>query len=145
VRLPPARHILLGSVIGLVTLAVMVGLWLLGSPREARRHRLDARRVADLSQITLATDRYRTRRERLPRSLEELLQDPEVGLPSRDPATDALYEYRVLGPTTYEVCAHFERASDGGPDREADRFGGPPWPHGAGRQCFQREAREARP
>jgi len=143
-RLPPVKHILLGSVIGVVSLAVITGLWLLGSPREARRHRLDARRVADLSQITLATDHYRTRHERLPASLEELLQDPEAGLRSRDPTTGALYEYHVLGPTTYEVCAHFERASDGGPDQEADRFGGPPWPHGAGRQCFQHEAREAR-
>jgi hypothetical protein len=142
-RLPPARHILLGSVIGLVGLAVTTGLWLLGSPREARRRRLDARRVADLNQITLATDRYRTRYERLPVSLEELLRDPEVGLRSRDPTTGALYEYHVLGPTVYEVCAHFERASDGSPEQETDWFGGPGWPHGAGRQCFRREARDA--
>ena len=88
----------------------------------------------------------RVRRSKLSssRHAEELLRDPEVGLHSRDPTTDALYEYRVLGSATYEVCAHFERASDGGPDQEGDWFGGPPWPHGAGRQCFQREAREAR-
>ncbi len=139
-RVPPAKDVFLGSVIGLVGLAVISGLVLLGSPGEARTRRLDSRRVADLDEIALAANLYRTRHDRLPRSVQELSQDPDVRLRPLDPTTHEPYEYRVRDSVTFEVCAHFERASAVGPDEEPERLEGPAWTHGAGRQCFERKA-----
>ncbi len=139
-QLPPGRQLLIGFVIGLVGLAVITGLVVLGSPSEARARRLDERRVAALRRITRATNLYRTRHDRLPASLQELAQDPEVSLLARDPATGESYEYEVLGPNTYAVCARFERADSDASYQEPESVGEDAWRHGAGRQCFQREA-----
>jgi type II secretory pathway pseudopilin PulG len=138
--LPPARQIFLGVVIGVVVLAVVTGLLLLGSPGEARIRRLDERRVADLRDITSAIDLYRSRHSRLPASMEELSAEATGRFVPRDPTTRLPYEYHPLGPTTYDICARFERPTD----EESEWFGDPPWNHGAGRQCFRRETRESK-
>ena len=138
--LPRGSQLLLGSVIGLVGLAVITGLVVMGSPGEARARRLDERRVADLSRITRATDRYYSRHNRLPGSLQELAQDPEVSVPARDPATGESYEYQVLGPKTYAVCARFARADPDSSFPEPEYGTEEARRHGVGRQCFQREA-----
>jgi type II secretory pathway pseudopilin PulG len=140
-RLPPGKQLLLGLVIGLVGLAVIIGLVVVGSPSEARARRLDERRVADLRRITRATDLYRTRHDRLPESLQELAQDPEVSLHARDPATGVSYEYQVLGPNTYAVCARFERADPAASYQDPESVAEDAWRHGVDRQCFRREAR----
>lgn len=139
-RLPRGTQLLLGFVIGLVGLAIITGLVMMGSPGDARARRLDERRVADLSRITLATDGYRSRHNRLPGSLQELAQDPDMSVPVRDPATGESYEYQVLGPKTYEVCARFERTDPDSAYPEPESGTDDAWRHGAGRQCFQRQA-----
>ena len=59
---------------------------------------------------------------------------------ARDPATGESYEYQVLGPNTYAVCARFERGDADASDQEAESAAEDAWRHGAGRQCFRREA-----
>jgi hypothetical protein len=140
VRRPPGTQLIVGFVIGLVALAVISGLVVMGSPGEARARRLDERRVADLRGITRATNLYRTRHDRLPESLQELAQDPEVSVHVRDPATGESYEYQVLGPKTYAVCARFERVDPDSSYPEPASVPEDAWRHAAGRQCFQREA-----
>jgi hypothetical protein len=144
VRLPRGTQLLVGFVIGLVALAVITGLVVMGSPGEARARRLDERRVADLRGITRATDLYRSRHDRLPGSLQELARDPEVSVHVRDPATGESYEYQVKGPKTYAVCARFERADPDSSHQELESVPEDGWRHAAGRQCFQREAPEPR-
>lgn len=139
-RPPRGTQLLLGFVIGLVALAIIAGLVMMGSPGDARARRLDERRVADLSRITLATDGYRSRHNRLPGSLQELAQDPEMSVPARDPATGDAYEYQVLGPKNYELCARFERTDPDSSYPEPQSGTDDGWRHGTGRQCFQREA-----
>jgi hypothetical protein len=46
-----------------------------------------------------------------------------------DPATGAPYEYRVTGPSSFELCATFD-----GP-RDEDFMAR--WNHAAGRHCFE--------
>lgn len=139
-RLRPGKQLLLGLIIGLVGLAVITGLVVVGSPTEARARRLDERRVADLRRITRATNLYRTRHDRLPESLQALAQDPEASLHGRDPATGESYEYQVLGPNSYAVCARFERADSDASYQEPESVAEDAWRHGVGRQCFRREA-----
>lgn len=138
-RLPRGTQLLLGFVIGLVGLAIITGLVTMGSPGDARARRLDERRVADLRRITRATERYHSRLDRLPGSLQELADDAELTLPPRDPATGESYEYRVLGPKAYEVCARFERTDPDSSYPEPESGIDDAWRHGTGRQCFRRE------
>jgi type II secretory pathway pseudopilin PulG len=143
-QLPSRKDAFLGLVIGVVTVTVIGGLVMLGSPGEARVRRLDERRVADLQAIARATNVYRTRHGRLPPSLEELAQEAGMRVDLRDPTTAERYSYRTVDSLTYELCARFERVSRGGPDDEPQWGGDVSWPHGVGRQCFEREARDVR-
>ena len=125
------------AVAAIVVTAVIGGIVLLDSPAQERLRRLDERRVDDLHQLAYGVDIYWTREGHLPASLAELSEEERIARDLADPATDQLYEYRVLGDKTFELCAAFARDSgtDGRdiPDRSF-------WLHGPGRQCFQLEA-----
>ena len=58
----------------------------------------------------------------------------------KDPVTGESYEYQVLGPQTYAVCARFERADPDSSYPESESGTEDAWRHGADRHCFQREA-----
>lgn len=142
-----ARSAYWGALLTLVVVASLgVGIWIVGSPTEERERRLDARRVQDLIAISDRVQRHAKDTDALPADLASLAQHserqagrfPQVQL--RDPVTREPYEYEVLGPTTFRLCAHFGRAS-------ASRFSedgmeSDPWSHNAGRFCFEREVRK---
>jgi hypothetical protein len=130
--------VLLGASVTTVVAAVVAGLFVLGSPREERARRVDARRVVDLQAIVAATDLYWTRHSRLPASLDELNAEPGVSIKTGDPASSEFYGYQPLDSINYEVCASFERESEETSSDPAKNL----WVHGSGRQCFQLEAKE---
>lgn len=122
-----------------VVAAVVAGLVLVGSPGEARLHRLDRRRVDDLYAIIDKVNLYWARKKALPADLNALAD--EVVFEERvDPVTGAAYDYRVLTPSRYEVCATFAISCQPPNDRCWDwQYGGRSEirQHGAGEQCFQ--------
>lgn len=132
-----SRSQLAGALLAVaVAAAVAIGIWMLGSPAEARAYRLDDRRVRDLSVIARSVNLYWTRHGRLPADLTDLRREPGLQqISSSDPATSVSYEYRPLDDRRFEICARFERDS-----REPDPL--PVWTHGSGRQCFERRARK---
>jgi hypothetical protein len=132
------RHVILGFAITTVGGAIVAGLMIVGSPGDERMRRLDDRRVRDLVDITRAVNGYWTKHARLPSSLDELLESPGTAVQSRDPLTGQPYSFGVLGVTTYEVCADFQRESS---EANSDAFGRF-WSHGTGRRCFRLEAEE---
>lgn len=164
------RTIVFGAAVTAVAAAVVAGLVVLGSPAGERERRIDDRRVADLHAIAAAAELYRSRHSRLPASLDELAAEPGMRINARDPATAEVYGYRVLDSVRYEVCATFDRESDGAPGEPAaaspvvqascrachgvaavagsvnDDPGGAHlrlrdlWAHGEGRECFRRSA-----
>lgn len=114
----------------LVVAVVVVGVYLTGSPRQARVRSLDRQRIETLTQLSGAITSYRGDHNVLPASLEEVAR-AEAGIAPADlsdPESGAPYEYRATGEKTYELCARFGGPSD--PD-EAIR-----WRHGPGRACF---------
>jgi hypothetical protein len=115
------------------------GLWIAGSPGAARDRQLDDRRERDLQAIAGAIDEYWRRHESLPWNLEALESERDVPVRSiRDPQSGARYEYRILGSSTYELCASFAAASEEKPEvRAGSRF----WEHDAGRTCFEIDVR----
>ena len=129
----------IGSVIG--------GFFIVGGPAAQRNRRFDERRVSDLSVLQDQIIGYWTQKDNLPEKLDDL-RDPTRGFePPLDPETDLPYEYRVLAPLSFEMCAVFatEQKTD---DRhgiyvpqpasfakEAVSFS---WTHDKGTSCFSR-------
>lgn len=127
-----------GALTVVVAVSVAAGLFLAGSPSEERERRLDERRVGDLAGIAEAADVFWTRHGRVPATLDELTREPGSSVRGTDPETGAAYELLPGRGASFEVCARFARPSDAA--RAGDGF----WRHGAGRQCFRRDARAVR-
>lgn len=126
-------RVLFGAALAVAAIgAVGGGFLLVGSPEEARLQRLDDRRVSDLQQIQRAVSLQWTRTRHLPESIDAAVRETSAAEPLRDPTAQVPYDYRVLDGANYEVCATFDRASDGGP-YPGDAF----WSHPAGRACFR--------
>lgn len=136
-KAPAGKQIVLGVAITAVVLAVAFGLFLVDPPARQRTRRLDERRAADLRGIGEAVDLFYTRHERMPASLDELSGEPGVNVSAHDPSTAAPYEYRALGDRSYELCAVFGVSTAEEPEWRRGGF----WAHGAGRHCFELEAR----
>jgi hypothetical protein len=116
-----------------VTVAVVAGLRVLGSPEDERRRKLDDVRQSDLMALRGAVAEHFDRTGRLPRSLEalETRDDREVAL--ADPGGAPPYEYEVLGDSTFRLCATFDYETE----VDEARFAYDPWAHRAGRQCYR--------
>lgn len=125
-------------------LATIVGaFFLVGSPAKNRSLRMDSQRVGDLQNIQWQIINYWQTKQVMPANLE-MTKDPISGynLPT-DPVSGEAYEYKVLGPRSFELCATFELASlkiEGAKTVPVDYYGYPDenWQHEAGRTCFSR-------
>lgn len=124
----------IASALTLVVVAAMVaGILLLDSPATERLRRLDERRVADLSEVSFAIDRYWTREGVLPETLDVLALERDLAEILTDPETGVAYEYRIIDSGRYELCAAFS-------DRTAEQYSTPandPWYHESGRHCYR--------
>ena len=112
----PRIHVVFVMLSSVLVLATIVwGIRIVGSPSTARLRRLDRQRVDDLRTIhrevqSLCQDpdiKNELKRD-LPDSLDELASMARSERINRlDPLSGEAYEYRVIGPTRYEVCATF--------------------------------------
>ncbi len=112
-----------------VTLVLIASFVISGSPGEQRLVRLDELRVAHLVQLTEAFDDYWEVRDELPLKMSELLDGRRLSRMPSDPETGLAYEYEQLDPTSYQLCATFDRPS-------ASQLAVDFWIHDAGRGCF---------
>ncbi|MEX2029010.1 MAG: DUF5671 domain-containing protein [Candidatus Paceibacterota bacterium] len=93
----------------LVVLVIWFSFSVMGSPAKQRLLRLDDRRVADLQSIQWQVINFWQQKEKLPTNLQELT-DPLSGysLPVEPEFEKGkMYEYNVLGPLKFELCATF--------------------------------------
>lgn len=139
------RALLIGLAVFFVVL-VIVGIYLAGSPREARAKRFDEVRVQDLNAISNAVNNYYDRNEKMPETITQLDEYNQKAfnqtLNLNDPQSAAPYEYRVVSTTTreFELCAQFNLESR--TDKRAYNPYGTNsiWDHEAGRDCFTQVA-----
>jgi hypothetical protein len=128
----------------LVVLTILAGFFIVGTPAEARKARLDTQRISDLQNIQWQVVNYWQQKERLPASIVEL-EDPISGYNNpRDPKTGELYVYRPGEGLSFTLCATFEAEGDADwgrgesmPVRAYGTLEGD-WAHGAGEACFTR-------
>jgi hypothetical protein len=127
------------KVLIVVPLAIVVGFWVAGSPAQQRDVRNDERRVEHLQTIQYhIVEEFWLNKNRLPTALAELEDDISGFDVPVDPVTRDPYEYRRLGPLSFELCATFALERTGDP-RVAKPLGETDsWDHGAGRACFER-------
>ena len=122
-----------------VAAAVVAGLFVLGSPQDERRRRLDQARVTDLIALRSAIEAHHHREGRLPDSLEELARHSPLPVRMTDPAGGRLYAYEPIDSTRFRLCAEFDFETPA----DEMRPHVPEWAHGAGRQCFSLVVRKS--
>lgn len=126
-------HAISSSVFLLVVLGL--GFVFAGSPGHQRQIRLDEERVQDLQSIEYQIGEYWRQKEALPEALTDLQRDLYYFELPVDPDTEAAYEYNVLGELSFELCAHFDRASQPALNLRNEVT---TWKHEAGDVCFER-------
>jgi len=131
-------------IVGLVALVAVGGFVAAGSPQAERIKKFDDERVGHLQNIQYEITNFWQSKERLPKDLEELKSELRGFIPPRDPESDASYEYHIIAPLKFELCATFgAEANDMQFGRtkpiSAEPFGeNTLFPHGVGRTCFER-------
>lgn len=120
------KRLFFGILSGVVVLVLGVGLFLVGSPEEARLKKIDERRIGDLKRLESAVLSYHRKHDRLPQNLDEVAEQSESTLPLRD-AQHGPYPYEVVDSTSFKVCAAFHFPS-------SEQQGH--WAHASGEQCF---------
>lgn len=117
-------------VIILVTIVIIAGFFVVGSPQTERMRRFDERRVQDLQSIQYQIINYWTSKSILPIQLSQLNDSISGFTIPKDPVSGIDYAYRVKNSATleFELCANFETISLN-----------ENWQHDKGRQCFERK------
>ncbi|MEO5635453.1 MAG: DUF5671 domain-containing protein [Candidatus Paceibacterota bacterium] len=149
----------------LVVSAISYSFMIMGSPAKQRMLRLDDRRVGDLQNIQYQVINFWQQKEKLPTDLKEL-SNPISGYSLPVPPEfekGEKYEYTVLGPLKFELCATFAASMPKGwreyssgerpapymeyPAKDVSvsyPYSGPgggmneSWDHQAGRTCYER-------
>jgi len=133
--------IVAGIVVLVAAVVVVASFFVFGSPSTRRQVRLDSERVDRLIRIATAireplNDKASAPEgQSLPASLDELSRRPNVWItPSDiwDPDTMKPFEYRVIDPAKYELCAVFSLPTP----KEARASTSAFWHHEAGSTCF---------
>ncbi|MFA5022106.1 MAG: DUF5671 domain-containing protein [Patescibacteria group bacterium] len=134
----------LPKIMGIITLAVVIvsfigTFFIIESPVQARKNAFDRTRVNDLQNIKYAVDSYYQEFNKLPTTLDELIQSRGY-LNIIDPETAKPYEYKSTGSDSYQLCAQFSNSNKG---QVNDYYNYPNYNeflHDAGHSCFDRKA-----
>lgn len=142
-----------GIIAALVVAAVVLGFFIMGSPRTQRLMRFDAQKVSDLQNVQYQITNYYQQKGVLPATLKDL-EDPLQGFvmpvdPQLSEGTQYSYEYTLVPPLTFKLCATFNleaQKTQPGITRPVmvDESGKPttlenaPWTYSPGNTCFTR-------
>ncbi len=142
--------IFVGSIIVIVFAAILVGVYVVGSPNQARLKRFDEIRLGNLQMIQGELTNYWQAKKDLPTAVEELNDTLRGFALPKDPRSATEYEYVRKSAEEFVLCAVFDTASESDtlgakypvPYPAAYPYGpfrdGGNWEHGIGRTCFER-------
>lgn len=133
-----SRSKLIGAVVSsIVALSIIGGFFIIGSPIEARLHKIDNQRINDLSVIQSQVLQFWQYKEALPENIGEL-NDPLSGfiLPV-DPSTGSSYRYESTSDASFKICATFDAESIESELTRPASFEDN-WQHTSGEVCFDR-------
>lgn len=132
----------LPKIFGTITLVVIIGsfigtFFIIESPVQARKNAFDQTRVGNLQDIKYAVDDYYREYQKLPDSLSELRNNRGY-LKITDPANNQNYGYKIVDPTSYEICATFETSSKNQNNHSVYSYY-TEFVHDAGNVCFSKK------
>lgn len=112
-RLTKKDKIALVYITLLTLFAVVYGFSIIPSPLRQQILAYDQQRVVDLGEIQSSVEDYYQTNNTLPNSLDDLSNtyDSSNQLDITDPQTKQPYEYTILNPTSYQLCAVFTHSS----------------------------------
>jgi len=124
--------------VGVVAVVVVVAaIVMMGSPADQRRVLIDAGRIDDLNGIESAVREHAQEHDgKLPADLVAL-EGPGRVLQLADRENGKPYEYAVVDPKHFRLCAHFDTDTAKRPTIQYPASV-PRWAHGTGRHCFTR-------
>lgn len=133
----------------LVLAAIIAGFFIVGTPQQIRAQKQDIIRVQDLQNIQWQVVNYWQSKEKLPASLEDLLDPVSNNVIPTDPKTQQPYAYKVTGAMSFQLCATFAAEGATTANRAIAIATEPAgstvgktmsenWQHGAGEVCFDR-------
>ena len=122
------------SFLVVVIACLVVAFSLIDSPFRAREIREDRERVGELQQISWAVMEFYRQHDVLPQDLALLVEESKIREEvARDPVSEEEYEYAIIDPQNYELCATFTH------ETPEDGYVDPSWEHVAGHACFALE------
>lgn len=129
--------VVLGSIVG--------GFFIVGTPTKQRARKMDEKRVSDLQTIQIQVVDYWMKKKVLPTNLDAL-QDNISGFSVPEDPDLRTYEYILVEPLKFELCANFSTSDKDYPSRGKNTLAYDSmysafqqnWDHEAGRVCFSR-------
>lgn len=131
---------------------IVFSFFAVGSPFSQRLKRFDERRIQDLQAIQYEIIYYWQAKNALPQTLAQLRDDIRGFVPPADPETGGSYQYKLLDPLQFELCADFKTSNK--QDSSDSKIKPAPlaprevyypipafeesWLHDSGRACFTR-------
>jgi uncharacterized membrane protein len=135
------------ATIGIVLVIIIYGFFVAGSPFKQRLIKFDNQKIGDLQIIQGQIVNYWTQKEKLPASLNDLIDNISGFTPPKDPQTEELYIYKKTDNLAFQLCAKFNLPSDN--PLVEQRYEAAPiglygkqpdnWKHGANEICFDRK------
>ena len=137
---------ILAIVVSVVVLAsIIAGFFIVGTPSDQRKRRFDEQRIQELQMIQEQVINYWTMKNKLPENLDNLKDDISGYAVPNDPETKMPYEYKIVEPLKFELCANFALSSKENKFlNEGPKYYSPyssfqqNWDHEASRVCFER-------
>jgi hypothetical protein len=135
------------AVIVLVVVAgsIILGFFIIGTPKDQRERRFDERRVSDLQALQSQIVDYWVKKDVLPAGLKDLENNITGFSVPVDPNNEENYEYKTISKLSFELCAVFSKKSiEDAVGRGVKEYVKPidlnsqNWKHDAGRQCWIR-------
>ncbi len=131
--------------IALISLGIIAGFFVAGSPMSARKMALDQTRIYDLQNIQGRIIYFWQNKKTLPKSLTDLNSQIDGYIVPSDPESNSSYEYRAIDNLSFELCATFNLPSSDMKNGEVIPLSGnyypslgENWAHKDGRVCFER-------
>lgn len=142
----------------IIIAAIIAGFFIVGSPAAQRARRFDAERVSHLQMMQNEIINYWVYKEELPKTQDDLTNSITGFSPPADPETKGPYEYRAIGPLSFDLCAVFKTEAErqdpwypqiheakpiplgypDAPSRVPAPVANDVWSHPAGNHCFSR-------
>ena len=129
----PKMYFMGSAIVALVV--IIAGFFFIESPMLQRLRNQDLARLNYLQEVDQDIMNYAQTYGMLPKSLDEVQVREGI---TKDPVTNAPFDYTVKNETGYTICATFATSNKQIDQNDGYSYPGSPWLHDEGKTCFDR-------